>query len=83
MQDMVSFFLQILHTQLSDVVFYKIAGYDEAETVDTSGVKLDQHYTTKYGEINSVTCPAFSFDYPKNWKITSEEYDSVGGIIEA
>lgn len=80
-----SVYLRYVHIDggVSDVVFYKIAGYDEVETVDTSGVKLDQHYTTKYGEINSVTCPAFSFDYPKNWKITSEEYDSVGGIIEA
>ncbi len=52
------------------------------DVTDTSGAVLDQHYTTKYSQINEISCPTFSFDYPSDWKITSEEYDSSGGIIE-
>ena len=55
---------------------------ETTETMDLAGIVLDQHYTTKYGQINAITCPAFSFDYPSNWEVTSEEYDSAGGIIE-
>lgn len=70
---------------VSELVYYRIDEADlndSANIVDISDVKLDQHYTTKYGQVNSVTCPTFSFDYPSNWKIDFEEYDSIGGIIE-
>lgn len=30
-------------------------------------------YTTRYGEVNAVSCPDFQFSYPDNWSVTSEE----------
>ncbi len=49
---------------------------------DYMGISLDQHYTTKYGQVNDVIWPTFSFDYPSNWKVMGEGYDEMSGIIE-
>lgn len=38
-------------------------------------------YTTKYGETNAITYPAFSFDYPDNWTITSEEVTPISEVV--
>ena len=38
---------------------------EEEEPVNT--------YYVRYGEVNFVNSPAFCFDYPNNWTITSEE----------
>lgn len=44
--------------------------------VSESGKDEEWHtYSTRFEEINMVTCPTFSFDYPENWSITAEEYD--------
>ncbi|MCM1288795.1 MAG: hypothetical protein NC240_10845 [Clostridium sp.] len=32
-------------------------------------------YSTKFGEYNGVDYPVYSFEYPDNWSITSEECD--------
>lgn len=34
---------------------------------------LNHTYTTRYEEVNFVTYPSFSFDYPDGWTITSEK----------
>lgn len=34
---------------------------------------LTHTYTTRWGDVNSVTYPNFIFEYPDNWEITSEE----------
>lgn len=33
-------------------------------------------YTTRYGEVNAITCPTFQFDIPRGWDITTEEVDT-------
>jgi len=38
-------------------------------------------YKTRYGEINMVTCPQFTFDYSDDWKITREEVNKYGKPI--
>lgn len=38
-----------------------------------SDVELNNTYTTRYGEVNLITYPAFSIDYPDGWTITSED----------
>lgn len=38
-----------------------------------SDAELQNTYTTRFGEINLITYPTFSFDYPDDWTITSEE----------
>lgn len=46
-------------------------------TGDTITVDLLHTYTTRFGEVNQLTYPRFSFDYPDNWKITSEEVTEI------
>lgn len=36
-------------------------------------ITLSQTYTTKFGEKNAITYPAFTFDYPDNWKVEEED----------
>lgn len=43
------------------------------DTIDTLGVELSHTYTTRFGDVNSITFPEFYFDYPDGWTITSEE----------
>ena len=38
-------------------------------------------YTTRYGEVNSVTCPQFTFDYSDDWEITREDVYKLGQPI--
>jgi hypothetical protein len=45
----------------------------DAPLIMSETVKLTNTYTTKYGEVYAVEYPAFSFDYPDNWQIFSEE----------
>ncbi|MDL2288173.1 hypothetical protein LJC32_02195 [Oscillospiraceae bacterium OttesenSCG-928-F05] len=35
-------------------------------------VELNNTYTTKFGETNAITYPAFSFDYPDGWTVAEE-----------
>ena len=51
----------------------------EAQTAETNisqiggnEPELSKTYTTSYQEVNSVTYPPFSFDYPENWTIKTE-----------
>lgn len=42
-------------------------------TPKESGVELKHTYITRFGEVNLVTYPAFSFGYPDGWTVASEE----------
>lgn len=44
-----------------------------ADNPPASDVDLNHTYTTRFGEVNLITYPSFSFDYPDGWTITSEE----------
>lgn len=46
---------------------------EDLTTISLSEVELNHTYTTRFEEVNSVTYPAFSFDYSDNWSITKEE----------
>ena len=43
---------------------------------------LNHTYTTRYGEVNSVTCPQFAFDYSDNWTVTKEDVNVDDKIEE-
>ena len=38
-------------------------------------IKLTHTYKTRCSKLAMVDCPTFQFNYPKNWKITSEKYN--------
>ncbi len=49
-------------------------GADGVETVDfMTPTDPPKTYTTRFGEVNAITCPTFIFDYPSNWTITKED----------
>lgn len=52
------------------------------ESADMAEVVLNSTYTTRFGEINQVTTPTFSFDYPDRWTVTNEEVTSVSELVE-
>lgn len=66
--------------------------YQEPEKTSEMTKKYDSFHTyhTKYGEVNQVNAPVFSFDYPDNWKIIKEEVNGnstafgelVGEVVE-
>ena len=45
---------------------------EKAEAEDKKA-ELSHTYTTRFGEINAVTSPAFSFGYPDGWDIIKED----------
>lgn len=54
---------------------------EEDETPVSQPIKLDNTYTTKYAEVNAVTYPNFTFDFPSNWTITNEEVTQTGETV--
>lgn len=46
---------------------------EEEDRKDTDEEEPVNTYYVRYGEVNFVNSPAFCFDYPDNWTITSEE----------
>lgn len=54
---------------------------DESIEAIASDVDLNHTYTTRYGEVNLVTYPSFTFNYPDGWSITSEEVTSTSEIV--
>ena len=44
----------------------------EKGTIDEEG-NVGVTYTTRYGEVNAITCPKFQFDIPSGWSVTTEE----------
>lgn len=46
---------------------------EQGNTPIISNVELSNTYTTRFGEINQITAPVFSFGYPIGWKVESEE----------
>ena len=40
-----------------------------SSVTDTAGVDLPHTYTTKFGDVNMITYPPFSFDYPDGWTV--------------
>lgn len=45
----------------------------DVDIFDDQEVELNNTYTTQYEEVNGVTYPAFSFEYPNGWTITQED----------
>ena len=39
--------------------------------------ELSHTYVTRFGEINAVTYPAFSFNYPDGWSVTKEDVTAI------
>ncbi len=50
-----------------------ITNIPDTVTHTISDIELNNTYTTRYGKVNLITYPAFSFDYPDGWTIKSEE----------
>lgn len=46
---------------------------EEKAEAEAEKAELSHTYTTRFGEINAVTSPAFSFDYPDGWDIVKED----------
>ena len=44
-------------------------------------VELTNTYTTRFAEVNAITYPAFSFDYPDNWSVAEEEVTQTGETV--
>ena len=47
------------------------------DTVATTTVDLSNTYMTRYGEVNQITAPVFTFSYPAGWEIESEEVSQL------
>lgn len=43
------------------------------EAKQETNIILNHTYTTRFGEVEAVEAPAFEFDYPDGWTVTSEE----------
>lgn len=46
---------------------------EEKAEAEVKKAELSHTYTTRFGEINAVTSPAFSFGYPDGWDIIKED----------
>lgn len=44
-------------------------------------VELTQQYTTKFGDVNAITYPAFTFGYPEGWIVAEESVDQMGETV--
>ena len=53
----------------------------QAPTDEEKAVDLTQSYTTKFKDVNSVSFPKFTFDFPDNWTVTQEDVTSDREII--
>lgn len=42
---------------------------------------LSNTYTTRFGNVNAITYPAFSFDYPEGWTITQEDVTQQSELV--
>ncbi|MCH5352828.1 MAG: S-layer homology domain-containing protein [Acutalibacter sp.] len=54
----------------------------DTPSVNVEGVNLSHTYATRFEEVNAVTYPSFSFDYPDGWKITVEDVQQTGETVE-
>ena len=50
---------------------------NEENVATISDVELSNTYTTRFGEINQITAPVFTFNYPAGWKVESEEVTPI------
>lgn len=63
--------------------FVKECTYKEPEETseNTKEESFVHTYHTRYGEVNLVDEPVFSFDYPDNWKIIKEEVNGNSTVF--
>lgn len=47
----------------------------------TDTIELINEYTTNYGDVNLITYPKFTFNYPSNWTVSEEEVTSDREIV--
>lgn len=59
------------HTQAAGTVELNEEGQKIKEQLRS--VQLPHSYTTRFGTVNQITYPAFTFDYPEGWTVTQEE----------
>lgn len=57
----------------------EVAEIERATTI--LDVELSNTYTTCFGEVNQITAPVFTFDYPAEWEIESEEVTPISETV--
>lgn len=60
----------------------KIESISEKSTEDKKDIILNNEYITRFGTVNKVTYPAFSFNYPDNWKVVKEDVEHESEMVE-
>lgn len=56
---------------------------EEEETSEPVVVNLTDAYTTRFADVNSITYPAFTFQYPgTEWAVTGESVASSGEYVD-
>ena len=50
---------------------------EQGQATTNSDVELSNTYTTRFGEINQITAPVFTFSYPAGWNVESEEVTPI------
>ena len=50
---------------------------EETTEAEIEEPELSHTYVTRFGEINAVTYPAFSFNYPDSWSVTKEDVTAI------
>lgn len=48
---------------------------------ETKTLSLNNTYTTKFSEVNAITYPDFSWNYPDNWTISQEEVTQISETV--
>ena len=54
---------------------------EQSPPLTISDVELSNTYTTRFGEVNQITAPVFTFDYPAEWEIESEEVTPISETV--
>ena len=55
--------------------------YSGEGSLPADSINLNHSYTTKWGKTYAVTYPAFTFNYPDGWTVTSEDVSEPKGSI--
>lgn len=53
----------------------------EEATEEIKHINLSNEYSTRFGEVNAVTYPKFTFNYPDNWSVSQEEVAADREIV--
>lgn len=53
----------------------------ENVTEKSESVVLNNTYTTRFSDVNKITYPTFTFNYPDNWEVVEEEVTADREIV--